>query len=35
MLNGNEVKDVEYYKVMLGELVDVFDDVISYKIKFI
>ena len=31
--NGNEVKDAEYYKAMLGELVDALDDAISHKIK--
>jgi putative secretion ATPase (PEP-CTERM system associated) len=31
--NGNEVKDAEYYKGMLGELVDALDDAISHKIK--
>ena len=31
--NGNEVQDAEYYKAMLGELVDALDDAISHKIK--
>lgn len=31
--NGNEVKDAEYYKAMLVELVDALDDAISHKIK--
>ena len=30
---GNEVQDAEYYKAMLGELVDALDDAISHKIK--
>ncbi|MCW8107241.1 XrtA-associated ATPase [Alteromonas ponticola] len=31
--NGNEIKEVEYYKGMLSELVDALDDAISHKIK--
>ena len=31
--NGNEVQDAEYYKAMLGELVDALDDAIKHKIK--
>lgn len=31
--SGNEIKDAEYYKAMLGELVDALDDAISHKIK--
>lgn len=31
--NGNELQDAEYYKAMLGELVDALDDAISHKIK--
>ena len=31
--NGNEIKDAEYYKAMLAELVDALDDAISHKIK--
>lgn len=31
--NGNEIKDAQYYKAMLGELVDALDDAISHKIK--
>ena len=31
--NGNEVQDAEYYKAMLGELVDALDTAISHKIK--
>ena len=31
--NGNEVREVEYYKNMLGELVDALDDAIAQKIK--
>ncbi len=31
--NGNQVKDVNYYKAMLAELVDALDDAISHKVK--
>ena len=31
--NGNEIKDAQYYKAMLGELVDALDDAISHKIR--
>ncbi|QJR81954.1 AAA family ATPase [Alteromonas pelagimontana] len=31
--NGHEVQDAEYYKAMLGELVDALDDAISHKVK--
>ena len=31
--SGNEIKDAEHYKAMLGELVDALDDAISHKIK--
>jgi putative secretion ATPase (PEP-CTERM system associated) len=31
--NGNEIKDVKYYKAMLGELVDALDDAISHKVR--
>ena len=31
--NGKEVQDAEYYKAMLGELVDALDDAIAHKVK--
>ena len=31
--NGNEIRDVEYYKNMLNELVDALDSAISHKVK--
>jgi len=31
--NGTEIQDAEYYKAMLGELVDALDDAISHKVK--
>lgn len=31
--NGNEIQDAEYYKAVLGELVDALDDAIKHKIK--
>ncbi len=31
--NGNEIQDVDYYKDMLGELVDALDDAIKHKVK--
>lgn len=31
--NGNNIHDVDYYKALLGELVDALDDAIKHKVK--